>query len=130
VNKEKQFEFAKIIASMAELYSVKLSADAIEWYWLALSEIDLPALKQAVIDHISSKDRGKWMPRPADILEIAVITPCSTCQRIGVVVVNGEQIFPWSLQREVEQGLKPEICPKCKGKNRVNTPGLPDVKFT
>lgn len=54
---------------------------------------------------------------------------CETCQRIGVVVRDGDKILPWSLPLEVDRGLKPEVCPDCKGKNRLNIPGLPDVKF-
>ncbi len=54
---------------------------------------------------------------------------CKTCNRIGVVVHDSDKILPWSLPREVNQGLKPEVCPECGGKDRVNTPGLPDLEF-
>jgi hypothetical protein len=60
---------------------------------------------------------------------VEILMHCQTCQQIGVIVRKNGRILPWSLEREVNQGLKPELCPECKGKNRnLCTPGL-DFKF-
>jgi hypothetical protein len=71
----------------------------------------------------------RWLNSKAwEGVEVPVI--CQTCERIGVVVREGDRILPWSLQREVGQELKPEVCPECHGKNRINVPGLPNVRFS
>jgi hypothetical protein len=78
---------------------------------------------------ISEKWEGPFLNFGEEIEIKPEVARCSTCNCIGVVVRKGDKILPWSLEREVKQELKPEVCPECKGRNRLNTPGLPDLKF-
>jgi hypothetical protein len=55
---------------------------------------------------------------------------CPVCDQTGVVVRKNGELLPWTIERECNGGLPYEICPKCKGKNRISAPGLPNVKFT
>lgn len=48
--------------------------------------------------------------------------PCRTCAGIGVVCRDGEKLFPWSEELAWGRELKSEICPDCKGKNRMYPP--------
>lgn len=121
--------FYAAILGVAELYDKTPTEDAMEFYWIALRELELDGIKKAIADHLCDPERGKWMPKPADIRFFYVTPPCPICEQIGVVVRDGDKILPWSLPREVNQRLKPEVCPECKGKSRLNTPGLPNVKF-
>ena len=57
------------------------------------------------------------------------MTSCETCGRTGVVLRDADQILPWSLELECEKGLQPEVCPACHGHDRIEVPGLPDLKF-
>ena len=47
---------------------------------------------------------------------------CRTCAGIGVVCRDGEKLFPWSEELAWGRELKSEICPDCKGKNRLYPP--------
>jgi hypothetical protein len=81
------------------------------------------------------KDNGKYIKNIVKFLKeriwetVQVIIPCETCSQIGVIVRNNGNVMPWSLEREAQEGAKFEVCPDCKGKDRVNTPGLPPIKF-
>jgi hypothetical protein len=122
-------EFAKLLVSIADLYQFRLTADCLDWYWRTLGELDADAFKRAITEHLSDTDRGKWMPKPAEILHFYVHPRCKSCESIGVIVCDGDRIMPWSLRDEVEGGLQPEVCPECRGRNRIETPGLPEVIF-
>ncbi len=54
---------------------------------------------------------------------------CPTCEGSGVIVHDGETILAWSLERETQQGLTPDVCPDCKGKDRIKIPGAPNLRF-
>lgn len=54
---------------------------------------------------------------------------CPTCEGTGVIVHDGDLILPWKLEREVDQGLSPDICPDCRGRDRIKVPGLPNLRF-
>jgi hypothetical protein len=81
------------------------------------------------------KDNGKYIKNIVKFLKervwesVQVVIPCETCRQIGVIVKNNGHVSPWSLERESEEGAKFEVCPDCHGKNRINTPGLPNVRF-
>lgn len=66
-------------------------------------------------------DRG-WEAVKAEI-------QCTTCNRTGIVVRDGPHILPWTLERECKQGLKPDVCPDCRGQNRISVPGTPNLRF-
>ena len=51
------------------------------------------------------------------------VEACKTCNRTGAILRNGDKVLPWSLEGEGE--LTPEICPDCKGKNRISVAGFP-----
>jgi hypothetical protein len=102
---------------------------------LLLNQILAGMDRQKESDSWKEKD-GKYVPGIKNWLSrrewesVSIATTCGLCNQIGVVVRNGdEKPLPWSLDCEVNQGLKPELCPECKGKNRnLCTPGL-DFKF-
>lgn len=127
----KKSDLGKLIASVAALFNFKLTADALDWYWTALGELDLEAVKRAVAAHVSDPEAGRFMPKPADVLRLYRPPTCATCQRIGAVVRDGEKLLPWSEDRAWRQGLQPEVCPDCRGRNRMYPPppGLPDLNF-
>lgn len=121
-----------------------------EWASRNVPGLDLQVETEKFLDHHRSKGNRftdwpaawrKWMRNAAEWGHARVNgngngagtapapSVCKTCNRIGVIVRDGDRIRPWSLERECQQGLKPEVCPDCRGKNRLNTPGLPDVEF-
>lgn len=121
-------ELGRLVYSVAEIYDVKLSSDALAWYWLTLQDKDLDALKAAIKEHIEDPEAGKWMPKPADILRLYEAPTCQQCHGMGLVVRDGDKLLPWSLERECRQGLKHEICPECRGEDRIpHVPGRPIV---
>jgi hypothetical protein len=79
---------------------------------------------------------GKYVPNVCKFIagrqweQVKLPDPgCKTCNRSGIVCRDGEKILPWTVEREVNQGLPFEVCPDCHGKNRISVPGAPIVRF-
>lgn len=101
----------------------------------ALFQEILAAVDQLKLSEDWKKENGRWIPGIAKWISdkgwesVEVNIQCGVCSQIGVVVRDGESILPWSLERESKHGLPFEVCPECHGKNRINVPGLPNVRF-
>ena len=64
-------EFVSTILAAALIYDKTLSPPVVELYWAACKEISLDRLKAAVERHVKDPERGRFMPRPADIMHFA-----------------------------------------------------------
>ena len=62
-------QFTTIWLSMAELNGVKLSENAVALACDALRDYPLDAIKKACQDHIRDTSAGRYMPKPAQIIE-------------------------------------------------------------
>ncbi len=83
-----------------------------------------------------TKEGGRYVPGIANWLDdrgwesVPIEVHCTTCNRIGVIVRSNGSVYPWSMKREVDEGMPYEVCPECRGKDRVPTQGLPvGIKF-
>jgi len=60
--------FQQRMTGLCELYDVRLSDARTELYWSALSDISIPDFDQAIRAHVQDSDRGRFFPKPADLL--------------------------------------------------------------
>lgn len=60
--------FARLIQDVAEYYDRKLTAAAIEVYWHGLRRYSVDQVRRATSVHVSDPDRGRYMPRVADVV--------------------------------------------------------------
>ena len=61
-------KFTAAVAGLASFYGVELSHMALGIYWDTLREHELKPLQNAMRCHVKDPERGRWMPRPADII--------------------------------------------------------------
>lgn len=54
--------------TVATLYQVDLSKPVLEIYWRNLAEYSLPDIQKSVDLHMRDADRGRFLPKPADII--------------------------------------------------------------
>jgi hypothetical protein len=80
--------------------------------------------------------QGKFVPNVCKFIagrqweQVKLPDPiCQTCDQSGIICRDGDKILPWTVEREVNQGLPFEVCPDCRGKNRISIPGAPIVRF-
>lgn len=79
-------EFLKIIIGTGELYEKIPSANSLELYWDDLKELSLDELRRAITQCRRDPERGRFMPKPADILHFA--RPRRTAVMIWAEVVR------------------------------------------
>lgn len=66
---QSEFEtFSDLLHGIGEVFDRKLSPAAIAIYWNVLRGYDLAQVRAALSAHVTDSERGKWMPKPADIL--------------------------------------------------------------
>lgn len=68
MNKHDAPEFAKVLASLGELYNQSITKNISDMYWGVLKGFELNDIKHAVFRHIQNPDVGQFMPKPADII--------------------------------------------------------------
>lgn len=68
MNPADRTEFFKALAATGDLYQSTISENASLLYWEALAEYDINAVKRALTRHLRHPDRGRFMPKPADII--------------------------------------------------------------
>jgi hypothetical protein len=61
-------EFSQALSHLSALYGQAMSPASVELYWAALQAFDLVRIKQALSHHALHPDRGRFMPRPADVV--------------------------------------------------------------
>ncbi|MBK1725701.1 hypothetical protein [Halorhodospira neutriphila] len=61
-------EFARALQATMELYDKGLSRDAMGMWWHALGGYQLEEVKGGLTRHIQDPDRGRWAPKPADVI--------------------------------------------------------------
>ena len=64
-------EFLKMILAVGMLYKETPVTGVIEIYWAALKSLSLQEVGNGITRHVQDADRGRFMPRPADILYFA-----------------------------------------------------------
>lgn len=65
---EHRAEFAKDLMALGSLYDRVLKREQIEIYWRALSDVDLADFREAIAKHARDPDRGRFFPKPADLI--------------------------------------------------------------
>ena len=61
-------EFGKIMMTLATLYTSEMNKAVLEIYWRNLIEYPLEEIKIAVDLHVKDPVKGRFLPRPADII--------------------------------------------------------------
>jgi len=69
--REEAKEFADLLLATAETFDKKLSDAAIEIYWQVLKNLSIEEFRYGLMAHLEDSERGRFMPRPADILHFA-----------------------------------------------------------
>ncbi len=68
---ENDFErFREGLAGVYGFYSKDLSQFAMDTWWRAMKPFSLDAITDAFNRHVVNPDNGKWMPMPADIIQM------------------------------------------------------------
>ena len=70
---ERQMQIATAITTISEVYERELSVAAVAIYVTTLQRFDPQLIVKALQRHVEDPDRGRFMPRPADI--IGQLTP-------------------------------------------------------
>ena len=60
--------FSEALGGVAGFYGVTLPATSAAIYWSALAEHQFSDILDAIKAHIKDPERGRWMPKPADII--------------------------------------------------------------
>lgn len=60
--------FNDLMTAVSETYRQPLSALALEIYWETLKHHAFDQVRRSVMAHIAHAERGKFMPKPADIV--------------------------------------------------------------
>lgn len=60
--------FAELITALGELHEKVITKAMLGMYWSALQHLDIKQVQQAVNAHNSDPERGRWMPKPSDLL--------------------------------------------------------------
>jgi len=64
-------EFADLLIATAEAFDKKVSDSAIEIYWQVLKDLSIEEFRYGLMACLEDPERGRFMPRPADILHFA-----------------------------------------------------------
>jgi hypothetical protein len=64
-------EFAQMILGVAEVYEKTPTDASIELYWSSLIGMTIEEVRQGIARHLGDRDRGRFMPKPADIIHAA-----------------------------------------------------------
>lgn len=64
----KEQTFKEIVATMHEIYDKQLSSVAQKIWWNALKPYSSSQISQAMSDHLTDVDSGKFAPKPADLI--------------------------------------------------------------
>ena len=76
MNKSEFGDFNKLWSAALETYGKDPSDLQIGMAYSLLEKYPFDAIKRALIDHMSSSDAGRFMPKPADIIgNIEKLTP-------------------------------------------------------
>jgi hypothetical protein len=67
-NQSKSQQFKTILIGLSELYKFEMSPAVSAMYWAALKQLSADELNRAAQSHISDSDQGRWMPKPAHLL--------------------------------------------------------------
>lgn len=68
---ERDFEeFRQGLAGVYGFYDKEINDFALDLWWNALKQHDLPAIIQAFNRHVVNTESGKWLPKPADIIRM------------------------------------------------------------
>jgi hypothetical protein len=79
--------FAKLMASLGELYGKSMSESLVELYWAALKRFELSAIQQAIKIHINHPERGQYMLKPNDVVRyLEGSTACQALQAWSKVI--------------------------------------------
>ena len=62
-------KFVSAISGIAAFYGTELPQASVAIYWKALREFGLAEIDRALSAHIVNTERGRFMPKPADIIE-------------------------------------------------------------
>lgn len=61
-------EFARAVSATMEVYAQSVSKEAVAMWWAVLQGYSLDEVKQALTAHLSDPERGRFAPRPADVI--------------------------------------------------------------
>jgi hypothetical protein len=61
-------QFVKLLTCLGILYDKAISTTLLDMYWNVLRQFDMEAIKNAFQFHIQHPDRGRYMPKPADVV--------------------------------------------------------------
>jgi hypothetical protein len=64
-------EFAQLILGVAEVYEKTPTDASIELYWESLADMEVDEVRRGIARHMRDRDRGRFMPKPADIIHAA-----------------------------------------------------------
>lgn len=68
---ENDFEkFKQGLGGVYDFYDKELSKFALDVWWNAMKQFDLPAIIQAFNRHVINTESGKWLPKPADVIKM------------------------------------------------------------
>lgn len=62
-------KFSMLMALMGELYHKTITEELTEIYWNTLQKFDINEIQRAIKQHIGDPDMGKFMPKPADLIQ-------------------------------------------------------------
>lgn len=68
MNNNDRMQFASFLAGIADVYEKVLSEAAVAVYWEVLKSYPLTAIKTAFKAHLEDPDRGRFMPKPGEIV--------------------------------------------------------------
>jgi len=89
MQKQEKAEFSKSILATAEIYKENPSKGVIDLYFAALKDLTLDQIAEGIARHVNDPDRGRFMPKPADI-------------RAALVPAKVDPLIAW---REVEDAI-------------------------
>ncbi len=77
MREEEKPELGKAIIAVGLMYEKEMTKMVIDLYWLALNDLELKAVERALQIHMRDTDRGRFMPKPADLRELICGPPKS-----------------------------------------------------
>jgi len=120
MNTEDKSKFAEIVTAMSEVYGKPISKAGLMLWWSVLEQYSFSEVSQAFASHARDTERGRWMPRPADIIAHIEGEKPTPDQIIGMAlkpttplgVLCRIEIGSWNLENWDSHKLRPlaEAC--------------------
>jgi hypothetical protein len=102
--------FASRLAAVAAYYRVEISPAEFGIYWSGLTAYSLEAIAHAMSLHVRDPDRGRFMPKVADLVRFAREHPGAVCGKPSETVLRS-----WLVAEE-------------RARTRLGLPAMSDIE--